>query len=58
MVGTKKKMGCNSAKRQKRTLRKRRSKPKKSKRVKSQYSLLGGFIRSGSVQQFVKTLLN
>ena len=38
----------------KKTLRKRRSKVKSPKR----YSLFGGFIRNGSVQQFVKGLLN
>ena len=46
--------GRGQCKSGKKTLRNRRSKVKSPKR----YSLFGGFIRNGSVQQFVKGLLN
>jgi len=37
---------------------KRRKAPKSKSKSKSKYSFFGGFIRDGSVQQFVSELLN
>jgi len=51
-----KRKSCKPA--QKSMRKNRRKAPKSKSKSKSNYSFFGGFIRDGSVQQFVSELLN